>query len=73
MIYIYIYIYIYINPKPVTPNAALCTQTHLATAVLPLFKEPLEVLFVMSVGPAVALCLISRTGDKGTESVLESR
>jgi hypothetical protein len=27
----------------------------------------------MAVGPAVAFCSISRIGDKGTESVLESR
>ena len=33
------------------------THTHtLATAVLPLFELPLEVLFVMAVRPAVAFC-----------------
>ena len=57
-LYIYIYIHNLIHSHPVLP---FCTHTHththiLATAVLPLVKEPLEVLFVMAVGPAVVFC-----------------
>jgi len=50
------------------------THTHtLATAVLPLFELPLEVLFVMAVRPAVAFCWIPHIGQKRRiESVLDS-
>ena len=74
MIYIYIYIYTYMHTNKLSvthPMLFFCTHTHthththLVTTVLPLFEEPLEVLLVFVVGLAVALCRISRIGDKG--------
>jgi len=49
--------------KPVTRSTALL-NTHVATAVLRLVEEAMEVLLVMAVGPAVAFCSISRIGEK---------